>query len=97
MANKNSRRRYTRDFKLEAVQLARSQGSNVAEVARNPGITPNMLYRWIRELENDEQHAFPGLGKLKGPDEELLRLCKELADTKMERDSLKKALGIFSK
>ena len=91
------RKKYTKEFKLEAIQLVESRGGNASEVARNLGIRPNILNRWIREYEADNEHAFPGLGKLKEPDEELRRLRKELADMKMERDILKKALSIFSK
>ena len=91
------RRTYTKEFKMEAIQLVESQGGNASAVARNLGIKPNLLNRWIREYKADQEHAFPGLGNLKEPEEELRRLRKELADTKMERDILKKALGIFSK
>ena len=91
------RRQYTKEFKLEAIQLALSQGSSVSETARHLGIGPNMLNRWVREYKADGEHSFPGHGKLKEPDEELRRLRKELADAKMERDILKKALAIFSK
>jgi transposase len=91
------RRTYTKEFKLEAIQLVESQGGNASAVARNLGIKPNLLTRWIREYKADQKHAFPGLGTLKEPEEELRQLRKELADTKMERDILKKALGIFSK
>ena len=91
------RRRYTKEFKLEAIQLVQSQGSNASAIARNLGIEPNLLNRWIREYKADNKYAFPGLGKLKEPEEELHQLRKELADTKMERDILKKALAIFSK
>ncbi len=97
MSQQNSRRKYTKEFKMEAIQLAQSRGGTASEVARNPGIKPSMLSRWIREYNSDNQHVFPGLGNLKEPDEELRKLRKELADTKMERDILKKALAIFSK
>jgi transposase len=97
MIEKKTRRKYTREFKLEAVQLALSRDGNVSEVARNLGVNPNMLNRWIREYRADSQYAFPGLGKLKEPDEEIRKLKKELADTRMERDILKKALSIFSR
>jgi transposase len=92
----NTRRRYTKEFKLEALQLVQSKGSNASEIARNLGIHPNLLNRWIREYHSDQEHSFPGLGKSKESDE-LHKLRKELADTKMERDILKKALAIFSK
>jgi transposase len=97
MAEKRCRRIYTKEFKLEAVQLVKTQGGNASAVARNLGISPNILNRWVREYADDNTYAFPGLGKLKAPDEELRQLRKELADTKMERDILKKALSIFSK
>lgn len=97
MADRKSRRTYTKEFKLEAVQLAESREGNASEVARNLGISPNVLNRWIREYHTDKQYAFPGLGKMKEPEEELRQLRKELADTKMERDILKKALAVFSK
>ncbi len=94
---KDQRRRYTKEFKLEAIQLVHSQGGNASAVARNLGIDPNTLNRWIREVKVDSEYAFPGLGNLKEPEKELYELRKELANTKMERDILKKALGIFSK
>ena len=97
MPEKKSRRKYTKEFKLEAIQLTESRGSNASEVARNPGVKPNMLSRWIREHKSDNQHAFPGLGNLKEPDEEIRQLRKQLADAEEERDILKKALAIFSK
>ena len=93
---KRQRRRYTKEFKMEAVQLVKSQGGNASAVARNLGISPDLLNRWIREYKEDNEHSFPGLGKSKESDE-LNKLRKELADTKMERDILKKALAIFSK
>ena len=86
MSQQNSRRKYTKEFKLEAIQLAQSRGGTASEVARNLGIKPSMLSRWIREYNSDNQYVFPGLGNLKEPDEELRKLRKELADTKMERD-----------
>jgi len=97
MSEKKPRRKYTQEFKLEAVQMVVSTGVSASEVARSLGIDAGILSRWVREYKADSQHAFPGLGKLKEPDEEMRRLKKELADTKMERDILKKALAIFSK
>ena len=71
MSETKSRRKYTKEFKLEAIQLTESRGGNASYVARNLGIKPNMLHRWIREYNSDNQHSFPGLGNLKEPDEEL--------------------------
>jgi len=58
-----------------------------------------LLYRWRREYQKYENNSFPGKGKPKMTDleKENARLRKELRDAKMERDSLKKAVSIFSK
>jgi transposase len=97
MGERKTRRTYTKEFKLEAIQLAESRDGNASEVARNLGISANVLNRWIREYHADKQHSFQKLGKMNKPDEELRQLQKELADTKMERDILKKALAVFSR
>ena len=93
----NSRRKYDREFKLEAVRLVTEGGRSVVEVARDLGIHENLLYNWRRKYLDDTAHAFPGKGHLKPADEEMRRLKKELTDVKEERDILKKALAIFSK
>ena len=97
MTERKNRRKYTKEFKLEAIQLVAQRGGDASEVARHLGIRPNLLNRWIREYKSDSQYAFPGGRKLKEPEEQIRKLEKELADTKMERDILKKALAIFSK
>ena len=97
MTKKRTRRKYSKEFKLEAVQHAEHYDGSTSEVARNLGISPDVLNRWLREYQSDQQHAFPGLGNLKEPEERMRRLEKELEDVKMERDILKKALAIFSK
>jgi len=55
------------------------------------------LSRWAREQKLKGQDAFPGNGKLSGKDAEIARLKKQLRDTEIERDILKKAVGIFSR
>lgn len=97
MTERKTRRKYTQEFKLEAIQLVEARGGNAAEVARNLGIDSNMLSRWIRECRHDSEYAFPGQGKLREPEAAFRKLKKELADTQMERDILKKALSIFSR
>ena len=96
MKEKKCRRHYDREFKIESVRLAAERG-NVSAVARNLGIEANMLYRWQKELAEDSEHAFPGIGRLKEPDEEIRQLNRENKRLKEERDILKKALAIFSK
>lgn len=95
MSNKKRRRKYTKDFKLKAVQLVEARDGNASAVARNLGLRPDLVIRWVGGYKSDDEYSFPALGKRKEPEEELYKLRKELADTKMERDILKKSLGHF--
>ena len=95
--SQGKRRKYDREFKVEAVKLVTEGGRTVAEAARNLGIHENLLYKWREKYTEDMAHAFPGKGRLKPAEEELRRMKRELADVTQERDILKKALAIFSK
>lgn len=95
MASK--RRSFSREFKLEAVSMVTEGGVSLAQAARNLGISENSLWRWKKEFEEDPDHAFPGKGHLKPPDDELVRLRRENQRLRQERDILKKAVGIFSR
>ncbi|HHS49773.1 MAG TPA: transposase [candidate division Zixibacteria bacterium] len=97
MRPKETRRRFDREFKIEAVRLVVEEGGRISEVARNLGITANMLSRWKREFLDDPEFAFPSKGRLKPHDEEMRKLRRELAAVKEEREILKKVLAIFSK
>ena len=89
------RRKYTREFKKESVEFLLRSGKTASKVASELGIRQDLLSRWKREYEEHEEKAFPGQGN---PIEaELAALKRELADVKMERDILKKAVSIFSK
>ena len=87
------RQRFDRDFKLSTVKMVTEGGHKVSEVARSLGIHPNQIYNWKQKFSNDGEKAFPGKGHLT----ELAALRRKLRDVEMERDILKKAVGIFSK
>jgi transposase len=92
----NRRRKYSQEFKVEAVRLAREGGRTSSDVAEDLGIRADMLRRWARELELDGNEAFRGSGVLRSDEDELRRVKRELARVKEERDILKKAVAIFS-
>jgi len=92
-----TRKRYTREFKEDAVRLVTEQGYKRTEAARNLGIDRGMLGRWIKDFEADEMEAFRGHGKLTVEQEELRQLREENRRLKMERDILKKATAFFAK
>ena len=84
------RRKFSREFKLEAVNLVSERGVSVTQAACDLDINHNMLRRWLKELGADPKHAFPGLGQMKPEQLEIDRLRKEVARLKAERDILKK-------
>lgn len=89
------RRKYSAEFKHEAVGLARSSSLPVSQIARDLGLNPNMLTRWCRELSTVGSKAFVGQGRPR--DEELAQLRRELAQVKRERDFLQEAAAFFAK
>ncbi len=91
----NPRRRHSREFKQDAVNLVTEQGYTIAEAARNLGVNANMLGRWKRELGADPE-AFRGNGRLSADQEENRRLKYEVRRLRMERDILKKATAFFA-
>jgi transposase len=91
------RKKYTREFKTEAVRLIDEQDMTIAQVSKDLGINSNMLGRWKKELQDDVRQAFPGKGHLKPEEEELRRLRRENALLRQERDILKKATAFFAK
>ena len=78
---------------LRAVKMVTEGRQRTFEVDRSLGIHPNVLYSWKRKYTGNGDKAFVGKGHLT----EISALRKELRETQMERDILKKAVGIFSK
>lgn len=94
---KETRKNYSKEFKQKAVELSDVRGS-VQEISRELDVRSELIYRWRRELSRKPSLAFSGNGnkQLTEEQKELTRLKRELADVKMERDILKKAVSIFS-
>lgn len=91
----SSRRKFTPEYKREAVQLVKAGDVPASQVARELGINANMLGRWCRELKGSAGKAFPGPGKPR--DEELMALKRELGRVTKERDFLREAAAFFAK
>ena len=91
------RRKFGREFKLEAVKLVSERGVSVAQAARDLDVHENVLRKWVREQAADPQQAFPGKGQMRPEQLEIDRLRKEVARLKAERDILKKAAAYFAK
>jgi transposase len=92
-----SRRKHSREFKVEAVKQVVEHGRSVSEVADGLGINRNLLTRWKTELEAEGPRAFRGNGVVSAADDEMRQLRRKLAIAEQERDILKKALAYFAK
>jgi transposase len=90
---KRKRRKYTEDFKREAVALVIEQGYSIAEAARSLDVGENQIRRWRQKFEQESAE-----GQLTATErEELERLRKENRQLRMEKDILKKASAYFAK
>jgi len=87
------KKRFDRDFKMSAVKMVTEGGHKAAEVARSLGIDAGRLYFWKKQFGDNGDKAFVGKGHLG----EMASLRRKLREVEMERDILKKAVGIFSK
>jgi transposase len=92
-----TRRTFTREYKLSAVKLVTEQGRSFSEAARSLGISAELLRRWKATFAADGAEAFPGHGNLPPGEDELRRLKAEVARLKAERDILKKATALFAR
>lgn len=91
---KRSRRKYDADFRKEVIKMVES-GRRVPDIAQSLGIGTNLIYQWLKRskatsnsAENSSAISF---------DAEKAAMYKRIKDLEMERDILKKALGIFSR
>ncbi|MEK7716988.1 MAG: IS3 family transposase [Planctomycetota bacterium] len=89
------RRKYTREFKLEAVKLIRERGVTVAQASRDLGVHGTVLRNWVKAFADDPAHAFPGHGQMKPEQLEIALLRREVVKLKAERDILKKGRGLL--
>ena len=92
-----SSKKYSKEFKLDAISLVIEQGYSQAEAARSLGIDAKLISRWISEHSKDESQAFRGNGKLTEEQLEIRRLREEVKRLTMEKDILKKATAFFAK
>ena len=83
------RRKFTREFKLEAVRLIKDRGVSYAQASQDLGVHQSQLRGWVKALADDPQHAFPGQGQMKPEQLEIARLKRKLIKLRAEPDILK--------
>ncbi len=91
------RRRFTHEFKVEAVKLVTQKGYSVAEAARSLDIGQTLLRSWKIAFDKEGEKAFPGHGHRPAIEEELRQLRADNKRLLMERDILKKAMAFFAR
>lgn len=90
------RKRFSAEFKRQALRRADETGMTDALVCEELGVSTRQLRRWRDAIkERGEAQAFPGHGKSR--DEELTRLRRELAEVTEERDFLRAAARYFAR
>jgi transposase len=90
------RKKYTAEFKREAIRLAETSGKRVSEIERDLGLWRGAISGWRRALKRKGEEAFPGQGRLTETEERIRKLERENEILRQERDILKKAVAIFS-
>jgi len=91
-----TRKKYSKEFKLDAVSLVLEQGYTRPEAARSLGINTNVIGRWVREHQAGDGQAFRGNGKLTPEQEEIRSLKVQVKRLQMEKEILKKATVFFA-
>jgi transposase len=97
MSRPKQYRKFTKDFKVEAVKLCLESGKTIKQVAEDLGIPVKSLEHWRRQHGRQGDDAFRGNGHRTAVQMELRLLRKEVAELRMERDILKKAAAWFAK
>ena len=92
-----TRKKYSKEFKLDAISLVLEQGYTRVEAASNLGINAVILGRWVKEHQSDDGQAFRGNGKLTPEQLEIRQLKNRVKRLEIEKDILKKATVFFAK
>ena len=91
------RRKFSREFKIEAVRLVTERGVSVPQACRDLDLVESVLRRWMKELSDAPSSAFPGNGQQRAELAEIAALKKEVAKLKAERDILQRAAAFFAR
>jgi len=92
-----TRRKHTKEFKLDAIALVQEQGYSVVRAAESLGINENMLRRWIKQHREQGGESFRGNGNVSAEQQRILELERQVRELKMEKEILKKAAAFFAK
>ena len=90
------KKKYSKEFKLDAISLVKDQGYTFTEAGKSLGIDRQLISRWVKEESIEGDESFRGQGKLTAEQLEIRRLKEENKRLKMEKEILKKAAVFFA-
>jgi len=93
-------REYTREFKIQALELLKRGEKKASQIEQELGITPGLLVKWrarYQILEKEGEAVQLGPSDMEAAKAEIRRLQRELANVEEEREILKKVVSIFSR
>lgn len=93
----NTRKKYSKEFKLDAISLVLEQGYSRVEAAKSLEVNTQMLGRWIKESQQNDGQAFRGNGKMTEEQTKIKKLEAQVKQLQMEKEILKKATVFFAK
>jgi transposase-like protein len=93
---KRKRRKFTKEFKAEAVRLCKLGDRSIGQIAKELDLTETALRSWVKQADIDEKQD-PGGALTTAEREELVRLRRDVKRLEMEREVLKKATAFFAK
>jgi transposase len=96
MSKVKERRRFSDEYKAEAVRLVKDSSKPVAQIARELGVNANVLYRWVAE-EREANAVGKTRSSVKGEQQELAQVRRELERVTQERDFLRRAAAFFAR
>ena len=93
------RRKYSKEFKMEAIRMVENGERSVSEIERELNITQGLLWKWKADLDKQpkKEEAFPGNGRLTDTEARIRQLERENALLKEDKEILKKVLTMYSK
>ena len=93
------RRKYSKEFKIEAIRMLENGGRPLAEIERDLGISKGLLWKWKESIRRQprQEEAFPGNGRLTETEARIRQLERENAMLKQDKEILKKVLVMYSK
>jgi len=93
-------RKYTEEFKLEALELLKKSRKTARQIERDLGITPGLLVKWrdrYQVISKEAEQAHLELSDMEAAKREIKRLQRRLVEVEEEREILKKTINIFSR